>query len=244
MSRGAGYLDQVVELDFQYPSEGIHKRWDGGYRITAMASTPDQVWRGGVWGAGCELRCSVDVACDRCSWGVCRRERLRCAWPAPCPPASACLHPPLMCRDAPVMGPYLRRLPPAACCLLPPTHPPTAAFVQSAFVLSIPRRAMSDETQETLRTSTFPSGAPAPGAAWCRLVPPGAAWCLLPPGHRQASCSGVCRRRRRVYAMQRALHVLACFLRWAPCSQALMGGAVPAAPLQSTSRRSGPRTST
>ena len=183
MSRGAGYLDQVVELDFQYPSEGIHKRWDGGYRITAMASTPDQVWRGGVWGAGCELRCSVDVACDRCSWGVCRRERLRCAWPAPCPPASACLHPPLMCRDAPVMGPYLRRLPPAACCLLPPTHPPTAAFVQSAFVLSIPRRAMSDETQETLRTSTFPSGAPAPGAAWCRLVPPGAAWCrLVPPG--------------------------------------------------------------
>lgn len=34
---------QVVELDFQYPSEGIHKRWDGGYRITALASTPDQV---------------------------------------------------------------------------------------------------------------------------------------------------------------------------------------------------------
>ncbi len=36
---------QVVELDFQYPSEGIHKRWDGGYRITAMAATPDQVRR-------------------------------------------------------------------------------------------------------------------------------------------------------------------------------------------------------
>ena len=34
---------QVVELDFQYPSEGIHKRWDGGYRITALAATPDQV---------------------------------------------------------------------------------------------------------------------------------------------------------------------------------------------------------
>jgi hypothetical protein len=43
MSRGAGYLDQVVELDFQYPSEGIHKRWDAGYRITALAATPDQV---------------------------------------------------------------------------------------------------------------------------------------------------------------------------------------------------------
>lgn len=52
MSRGAGYLDQVVELDFQYPSEGIHKRWDGGYRITALASTPDQV---GSWRA-CPLR--------------------------------------------------------------------------------------------------------------------------------------------------------------------------------------------
>lgn len=25
---------QCVELDFHYPSEGIHKRWDGGYRIT------------------------------------------------------------------------------------------------------------------------------------------------------------------------------------------------------------------
>jgi hypothetical protein len=51
MSRGAGYLDQVVELDFQYPSEGIHKRWDGGYRITAIASTPDQVRfpEGGRW---------------------------------------------------------------------------------------------------------------------------------------------------------------------------------------------------
>lgn len=41
---GAPFLPpQVVELDFQYPSEGIHKRWDGGYRITALAATPDQV---------------------------------------------------------------------------------------------------------------------------------------------------------------------------------------------------------
>ena len=37
------------------------------------------------------------------------------------------------------------------------------ANLQAAFVLSIPRRAMSDETQETLRTSTFPSG---PHALW------------------------------------------------------------------------------
>jgi len=32
----------VVELDFLYPSEGIHKRWDNGYRITATAATLDQ----------------------------------------------------------------------------------------------------------------------------------------------------------------------------------------------------------
>jgi hypothetical protein len=35
-------LLQVVELDFLYPSEGIHRRWDNGYRITAMAGTMDQ----------------------------------------------------------------------------------------------------------------------------------------------------------------------------------------------------------
>lgn len=31
-----------MELDFLYPSEGIHKRWANGYRITAMAATLDQ----------------------------------------------------------------------------------------------------------------------------------------------------------------------------------------------------------
>lgn len=35
-------LFQVVELDFLYPSEGIHKRWDAGYRITSCAATSDQ----------------------------------------------------------------------------------------------------------------------------------------------------------------------------------------------------------
>ncbi|XP_017407579.1 casein kinase 1-like protein HD16 isoform X1 [Vigna angularis] len=69
MSRGAGYSDQVIELDFLYPSEGIHKRWDSGYRITSTAATWDQ----------------------------------------------------------------------------------------AAFVLSVPRRKPLDETQETLRTSAFPS---------------------------------------------------------------------------------------
>ncbi|KAG0521452.1 hypothetical protein BDA96_08G161600 [Sorghum bicolor] len=42
MSRNAGFLDQVVELDFLYPSEGIHKRWATGYRITAAAASWDQ----------------------------------------------------------------------------------------------------------------------------------------------------------------------------------------------------------
>jgi hypothetical protein len=60
---------QVVELDFLYPSEGIHRRWDYGYRITATAATWDQ----------------------------------------------------------------------------------------AAFVLSVPKRKPADETQETLRTSAFPS---------------------------------------------------------------------------------------
>ena len=43
MSRTSGFVDQAVELDFQYPSEGIHKRWDAGCRITACAATHDQV---------------------------------------------------------------------------------------------------------------------------------------------------------------------------------------------------------
>ena len=42
MSRSASFIDQKVELDFQYPSEGIHKRWDAGFRVTACAATPDQ----------------------------------------------------------------------------------------------------------------------------------------------------------------------------------------------------------
>jgi hypothetical protein len=30
-------------LDFLYPSEGIYRRWESGYRITSMAATNDQV---------------------------------------------------------------------------------------------------------------------------------------------------------------------------------------------------------
>jgi len=42
MSRNAGFETQAVELDFQYPSEGIHRRWEDHYRITACAATPMQ----------------------------------------------------------------------------------------------------------------------------------------------------------------------------------------------------------
>ncbi|GKD53012.1 hypothetical protein Tco_1286399 [Tanacetum coccineum] len=42
MSRNAGFSDQVVELDFLYPSEDIHRRWDNGYRITSIAVICDQ----------------------------------------------------------------------------------------------------------------------------------------------------------------------------------------------------------
>ena len=36
MSRNAGFIDQCVELDFQYPSEGIHRRWDAGSAFAAF----------------------------------------------------------------------------------------------------------------------------------------------------------------------------------------------------------------
>ena len=42
MSLNASFVDQVVELDFQYPSEGIHRRWEEGYRITACGATSEQ----------------------------------------------------------------------------------------------------------------------------------------------------------------------------------------------------------
>eukprot|EP00871_Galdieria_phlegrea_P001222 jgi/Galph1/20/GphlegSOOS_G4775.1 len=41
VSRGAPYTDQVVELDFVYPSDVIHTRWDDNYMVTAVASTTE-----------------------------------------------------------------------------------------------------------------------------------------------------------------------------------------------------------
>ena len=44
MSRSAGFQDQCIELDFQYPSEGIHRRWDAGDWLScgASARSPQQ----------------------------------------------------------------------------------------------------------------------------------------------------------------------------------------------------------
>ena len=40
MSRNAGFIDQCVELDFQYPSEGIHRRWDAGSKCLLTVGLP------------------------------------------------------------------------------------------------------------------------------------------------------------------------------------------------------------
>ena len=39
MSRNAGFIDQCVELDFQYTSEGIHRRWDAGSTFSQTCLT-------------------------------------------------------------------------------------------------------------------------------------------------------------------------------------------------------------
>ena len=38
MSRTAGFSEQCIELDFQYPSEGIHRRWDSGTLLPCCES--------------------------------------------------------------------------------------------------------------------------------------------------------------------------------------------------------------
>ncbi|KAF8023218.1 hypothetical protein BT93_F0658 [Corymbia citriodora subsp. variegata] len=43
LSKGTGFTNQAVELDFQYPAEGIHERLKQGYYITSVAATSDEV---------------------------------------------------------------------------------------------------------------------------------------------------------------------------------------------------------
>ena len=42
MSQGAPYQQQAVELDFGYPSQSIHARWDEQFMVTAVACAQDQ----------------------------------------------------------------------------------------------------------------------------------------------------------------------------------------------------------
>ena len=40
MSRSSGFVQQCIELDFQYPSEGIHRRWDAGEAASSTLEAP------------------------------------------------------------------------------------------------------------------------------------------------------------------------------------------------------------
>lgn len=88
MSRNAGFIDQCVELDFQYPSEGIHRRWDGGFRITSCASTPDQVGPSPVFMLSrfqLQIRYMGDYSAVLCLiFGHC------CAWTSSMRPSDGC----------------------------------------------------------------------------------------------------------------------------------------------------------
>lgn len=55
MSRNSGYSHQCVELDFQYSSEGVHRRWDEGMC---------QMWNAYVvpWARGLHVPCDARVA--------------------------------------------------------------------------------------------------------------------------------------------------------------------------------------
>ena len=56
MSKNSGFVDQIVELDFQHPSEGYLK-WATGGKAFALACTLPQVCLGqkGVWPARLQL---------------------------------------------------------------------------------------------------------------------------------------------------------------------------------------------
>ena len=45
MSKGSKYTKQVVEVDFQYPSEGIHFHWDRGEICHGLRSCSTGQWR-------------------------------------------------------------------------------------------------------------------------------------------------------------------------------------------------------
>jgi len=96
---------QVVELDFLYPSEGIHRRWDSGYRITGhgchlgpgslCAQHPAAPPRGRSAGDPAHLRLPQH-ACGRCHtapWPPSRLSRPHFKLAAP----ASCCSPSLLC---------------------------------------------------------------------------------------------------------------------------------------------------
>ena len=55
MSKGSKYTRQVVEVDFQYPSEGIHYHWDEGDQCHRLKAAP--------WGSR-ELKDTPSCRCE------------------------------------------------------------------------------------------------------------------------------------------------------------------------------------
>ena len=68
MSRNAGFIDQCVELDFQYPSEGIHRRWDAGSKLLKLLQSH------------CVCSCSLDAEalCSMCLEMSCTACKINC----------------------------------------------------------------------------------------------------------------------------------------------------------------------
>ncbi|KAF8023217.1 hypothetical protein BT93_F0657 [Corymbia citriodora subsp. variegata] len=60
-TKGTRFTDQAVELDFQYPTEGIHERLKQGYYITSVATNPDEYSRRSTSRSTSKRRCRASV---------------------------------------------------------------------------------------------------------------------------------------------------------------------------------------
>ncbi len=148
MSRCTEYKDQVIELDFLYPSEGIHRRWDEGepavkhllLTMCCLMCSPSSVYLTGQWHVLRELvtfSILSTLAAEGLSLATCVEA---IAW------ICTQLLGIIVFDNLPFLGAAGYRI--TAC---------AATDDQCAFVLSQPRKILPDETQETLRTSQFPS---------------------------------------------------------------------------------------
>lgn len=146
MSRTTGFNGQCIELDFQYPSEGIHRRWDAGQQplLTARSET-------------LRVPLEFDSVTRKQSCSVCEiHANLADGCPG-CPPVFSWTGEAFLSGPQSQPAAYVRSL---SAAVLHAGYRITACAAtpyQAALVLSIPRRNPQDETQETLRTSMFPS---------------------------------------------------------------------------------------